>query len=86
MKVSEQRFSHLPTNKREANILHILKAIMSKDMLTLTGLWNFECKEATSEQSHDLLNFRSIGQEAFEAYVSNKLLSLPSTPAPMRRK
>lgn len=55
-------------------------------MLTLTGLWNFECKEATSEQSHDLLNFRSIGQEAFEAYVSNKLLSLPSTPAPMRRK
>ena len=89
MKIGEQTFSHSPTNKdkkRETNILNILKAIMSKDMLTFTGLWNLECKKATPEQSYDLLNFRSIGQEAFEAYVSTKLLSLPSTAAPIRKK
>ena len=39
------------------------------------GLWNIlEKKEATNEQAHDLLNFRSIGQESYELYVKDRLL------------
>ncbi len=83
-------FSHSATSKdrkRDANVRHMLDAIQSKGMLTYTGLWNvFECKQATPEQAHDLLNFRRIGMEAFEGLVSEKLLGLPSTAAPTRRK
>ena len=51
-----------------------------------SSLCNFlEENEATPEQSHDLLNFRQIGQEAYECYVS-RIIGLPSTPAPNRRK
>ncbi len=65
----------------------MVEASQGKAFLEYTGLWNvFESKEATPKQAHDLLNFRSIGQEAFEGYVSEKLLALPSTAAPTRRK
>lgn len=88
--VSTQAFSHCRTStdkKRDANIWNMLEAINSKDMLELNGLWNFlENKEATPEQAHDLLNFRNIGQEAFERFVSSKVIGLPSTSAPNRRK
>ena len=64
---NEKRFSHSRNDKnedkiRETNTLHIHKAI---NMFNLTSLWS---KKATPEQSHDLLKFRSIGQEAFEAH------------------
>ena len=88
--VSTQAFSHCQTStdkKRDANIWNMLEAINSKDMLELNGLWNFlENKEATPEQAHDLLNFRNIGQEAFERFVSSKVIGLPSNSAPTRRK
>ena len=41
---------------------------------------------ATTEQAHDLLNFREIGQAEFEAHVSFCILRTPSTDAPHRRK
>lgn len=85
-----QVFSHSLTSKhkkRETNILNMLDATNSKGMLSLSGLWNFlESKEATPEQAHDLLNFRSIGEEAFERFVSTKLIGIPSASAPNRKK
>ena len=46
------------------------------------GLWNFhESKQANSEQTHDLLQFRSIGQAAFEDYVHSKGMFLIQTSA-----
>jgi hypothetical protein len=83
-------FSHVPTSKdrkRDINIHHMLDAILTKGMLTVSGLCNvFEQKQATPEQAHDLLNFRKIGQEACEGFISSKVLGLPSTTAPTRRR
>ena len=65
----------------------MLDAILSENMLTVSGLWNLiENAQATPEQAHDLLNFRAIGQEAVEGFVSSKVIGLPSTAAPTRRK
>ena len=56
-------------------------------LIIMQGLNNFlQNKKATPEQSHDLLNFRDIGQTAFENYVSSKLLKLTSTNASVRKK
>ena len=90
--VDRQGFSHSPTSKdkkRDANITSMMEAVQSKEMASLEacGLWNFlKEKEATPKQSYDLLNFRNIGQAAYECYVSSKLIGLPSTPAPNRKK
>lgn len=88
----EEKFSHSPISKdrkRDANITTMMEAVLNKDLMSTqyNSLCNFlEEKEATPEQSHDLLNFRQIGQEAYEQYVSSKIIGLPSTPAPNRRK
>ena len=37
-------------------------------------------------QSHDMLNYREIGQVGFETYVSGKILKQVSTKAPLRKK
>ena len=51
------------------------------------GLWNFlEMVKATPDQAHDLLNFRAIGQEAFDTLVKTRLLKVPTTNAPVRKK
>ena len=51
------------------------------------GLYNaFKGLKATNEQAHDLLNFREIGQAVHEAYVKSKLLNIPRTASPLRRK
>ena len=83
---------HSPTGqdkKRDVNIKNMTGAIESKNMTALPacGLWNFlEGKEATPEQAHDLLQCRHIGHQAFERYVSTKIIGLPSTNAPNHRK
>ena len=41
---------------------------------------------ASPEQMHDLLNFRKIGQAAFEDHVSYRILHTPSADTPRRRK
>ena len=90
------KFSHRPTSKDKKaetnlNIQRMLDAIAAHGMLHSEGenrgLWNFhESKQANSEQTHDLLKFRSIGQAAFKDYVHSKILKQPSTDAPVRRK
>ena len=42
--------------------------------------------EATTEQSHDLMSFRAIGQTAFECLVKSKNLQGSSTDGPVRKK
>ena len=42
---------------------------------------------ATPEQTHDMLNFRSIGEEALDHYITFRVLGIPSvssTNAPLR--
>ena len=57
------------------------------DKIENNGLWNiFKSLQANNEQAHDLLQFRVIGQSGYEAYIKTKLLNIPSTAAPVRRK
>lgn len=72
---------HTPT-KRDENILKMQQAIETKNMTVLptSGLWNLlegnllEGNEATPQQAHGLLNFREIGQDSFDRYVSTKII------------
>ena len=51
------------------------------------GLHNFLSRTpATPEQTHDLFNFRTIGQQQFEAHVNYRILRHPSVSAPERRE
>ena len=52
------------------------------------GLFNpFSNIHATPEQSHDLLNYRDIGNRQFEQYITHRIAQAPSTVhAPVRRK
>lgn len=51
------------------------------------GLWNFlDGKEATPEQAHDLLNYRKIAQDSYESYINTRIIGIPSTNAPKRKK
>ena len=51
------------------------------------GLWNiFRDQKATSEQAHDLLNFREIGQLGFENSVKTRILKQASTVTFKRKK
>lgn len=52
------------------------------------GLLNvFTNTKATTEQTHDLLNARSIGEQHYANYVTHHILQIPSvTKAPVRRK
>ena len=52
------------------------------------GLINcFTGQKATPEQTHDMLNFHTIGAESFYQFVSHRVLMTPSTnSAPVRRK
>ena len=43
-------------------------------------------KQASEEQHHDLMNFRTIGQKGFEQFVERKYLKTASTNAPVRQK
>lgn len=65
----------------------MINTLQGKNLQTGAELWNvFKAQKATPEQAHDLLNFRQIGQGAFVTFVTEKLLGLPSTAAPTRRK
>ena len=87
------KFSHAPTSNDKAslNVERMLQCISNHRLFHNTeennGLWNFLCSQkASSEQAHDLLNFREIGQAGFGSFVLAKLLNGPSTVAPVRRK
>ncbi len=88
------KFSHRPTSqdkKAHANAECMLKAITDHGMFHSDsinkGLWNFlRSIQASPEQAHDLLTFRSVGQAAFCCYIQTKLLKKKSTDAPVRKK
>lgn len=46
----------------------------------------FKKKTATSEQEHDLMNFRNIGQAEFESSIEYHILRTPSVKLPKHRK
>lgn len=75
----------------DTNIKAMLDGILQHGMFhecdENQGLWNiFTDYKATAEQSHDMLNYREIGQVGFETYVSGKILKQVSTKAPLRKK
>lgn len=87
-------FSHKPTSKD-------LIATANADRMTLLlkghgmfnqlpenqGLWNFLREvRATTEQEHDLMNFREIGQASFDLYVQFKMLKESTAKAPVHKK
>ena len=72
--------------------IEFMRAAIEKDQMyayqsSNQGLWNFLDKvKATPEQERDMLSFRSIGQEAYEAYMKTKVLKESSTNVPIRKK
>ena len=89
-----QKFPYCPSSqdkKMAMNVECMLKAIADHGLFydheENRGLWNvFRMLKATNEQAHDLIQFREIGQMEHEAYINTKLLNVPSTAAPLRRK
>ena len=91
--ISDQKiFTKDPCDiKMEQNINKIMEKINDAQLLPLTtterGLVNpFRNIKANSAQSHDLLNFHSIGIETFETRVNSVVLNNASTKAPIRKK
>ena len=88
------RFSHSPSSqdrKSAVNTECMLAAIANHglfhDKIENNSSWNiFKSLQANNEQAHDLLQCRVIGQSEYEAYIKTKLLNIPSTAAPVRRK
>uniref|UniRef100_A0A1X7UL74 Uncharacterized protein n=2 Tax=Amphimedon queenslandica TaxID=400682 RepID=A0A1X7UL74_AMPQE len=79
--------------KDEANIKSMTELIENFQLLPSSlesnrGLFNpFSKVHATAEQSHDLLNYRDIGNRQFEQYVTHRIAQTPSTSqAPVRKK
>ena len=81
------------TNKQEQNIImkfmaKVEELLPSFDQISANrGLMNvFTNRVASSAQRHDLLNFHTIGQTAFENRINAYILKVPSTTAPQRKK
>ena len=79
--------------KDEENIIAMMEMtithqLLPPSLLSNRGLFNpFSNIRATPEQSHDLLNYRDIGNRQFEQYVTHRIAQTPSTVhAPVRRK
>ena len=96
-KPSRTTFSGVPTSifslarKSFANIDAQRSLILSTEYLTTTntnqGLHNpFSKKFATTEQQHNLIHFRHIGQNAFEHHVAYYILKEASVHPPIRKK
>ena len=80
--------------KSEGNVKQIMQKIEEASLLPLPSglsansglLIPFRNIVTNNAQTHDLLNFRSIGQKQFESRVVSVLLANPSTKAPLRQK
>ncbi len=77
--------------KHEENIQVLSKLIHTKSVFKVPdrnrGLMNpFKDKVATPEQAHDLLKFRSIGQQEFLLRIRYYILKEPSVHAPNRKR
>ncbi len=77
--------------KWEKNVLAMMSTVDCKCLLAVTdenrGLLNpFTEKLANSQQTHDLLQFRAIGQSEFDIRIQYFILKNPSTQATNRRR
>ena len=85
-------FSHAPQDQKfEENVREQVKCIAVHSVFAVQdknrGLINpFSGKKATPEQSHDLLNKRSIGQREYLGRVGAIILRQPSFKAPNRQR
>ena len=87
------KFSHSPTSKDKKSSLNIECMLGVISNLGLfhsreenNGPWNsLKLQKANTEQAHDLLQFRAIGQSAYEEYISSQILNNTST-TPVRHK
>ena len=78
-------------HKFEQNVKVQVETIQSSSLFETTiknrGLFNpFTNQKATQQQSHDLLNFRQIGQEDYELRIAYFILRQPSVEAPNRKR
>ena len=91
-KVINSLFPSTPNDiKGEQNIHAQINAMETGNMFPLTdtnrGFINpFTKKEAIAGQQHDLLNFRSIGQQEFLLRITYVIQKQPSVLAPNRRR
>jgi hypothetical protein len=80
------------SSSREVDILSMIDAITKCSLLPAflqedRGLVNtFNGLIASPEQAHDLLNFRSIGQNAINCYVQQQILGKTTISSKIRRK
>lgn len=77
-------------NKREQNICCQIRAINNCGMLdhvsSNRGLFNpFNKQQATSQQSCDLLTFRTVGQQQFLNHITVAILKQPSASVTVRK-
>ena len=78
--------------KIEENVIAMINAITINDLLKCNitedrGLVNtFTGQVATPEQTHDLLNFRSIGETATQQYITHQLLNQSSSGTTIHKK
>ena len=90
-KAWEVYFSSKSEKIHQKNVSAQIQAINNSSLLEVTqhnrGLINpFTDKTASTQQSHDLLDFRHIGQQEFLLRISYFILKVPSVKAPNRRK
>ena len=83
----------LVLQKKEENIKKMCECIVKSSLLPLQttnrGIVNcFSGEKATSEQNHDMLQFRVIGAQLFLDYVSHRILmnTCSTDQAPLRKR
>ena len=63
------------------------KKLLPLQLQSNRGIVNtFSGQKATPEQSKDMLTFHEIGMQAYEQYVTHRILQSPSLNAPVRRR
>ena len=70
--------------KKEENVSAVMSDVETTQLLpanvTNRSIINtFTGKKATTEQTHDMLNFRTLGQQYYENFVKYRILWTPST-------
>ena len=78
------------SHKLEMNISNQIRKLQQSSFNSINGSSElrhlFNRKDISPEQSHDLMNFRDIGQAEFERRVQYYVLRTPSVKTPKRQK
>ena len=85
-------FSTKDDHTCEANISKLVQAVKGSSLLPATVPDNrrlvnvFTNKSADIQQTIDLLSFRKTGSTEMSAFIKSRVIGIPSTNAPLRRK